>query len=177
MNDLLDVSRIQAEKLALRLERADLLAMICEVVQEQQQANPQRTIQLCLPASQQVMVNADAGRIEQVVMNYLTNALKYSPEDAPVEVGAALEPGVVRVWVRDHGPGIPLAEQEHIWKRFHRVAGTEVRSGSGVGLGLGLYISRSIIERHQGQVGIESGPDHQGATFWFTLPLPEKRES
>lgn len=175
VNDLLDVSRIQAEKLVLCLEPVDLLGLICEVAQEQQQASQQRSIQLALPANSQVMVNADAGRIEQVVMNYLTNALKYSPEEEPVEVGAALENDVVRVWVRDHGPGIPLAEQAHIWERFHRVAGTEVRSGSGVGLGLGLYISRSIIERHHGQVGIESSPG-KGATFWFTLPLPGEPE-
>jgi PAS domain S-box-containing protein len=173
INDLLDVSRIQAEKLAFRLEPVDLTAMINEVAQEQQQANLHRSIQLALPASQNIMVTADAGRIEQVVMNYLTNALKYSPEDEPVEIGATLEEGTVRVWVRDRGPGIPLAEQEHVWKRFHRVNGVEVRSGSGVGLGLGLYISRAIIEGHQGQVGMESCPG-EGATFWFTLPLPEK---
>jgi PAS domain S-box-containing protein len=173
VNDLLDVSRIQAEKLALHLESVDLMAMIHEVVQEQRQANPQRSIRLSLPARQNILVNVDAGRIEQVVVNYLTNALKYSPEEEPVEMGAALEGDAVRVWVRDRGPGIPQAEQEYIWERFHRVEGVEVRSGSGVGLGLGLFISRAIIERHHGQVGIESPPG-KGATFWFTLPLPEE---
>ncbi len=175
VNDLLDVSRIQAEKLAFRLEPVDLGLMIYEVAQEQRQANPLRHIQLCLPVHQHIIVNADLGRIEQVVMNYLTNALKYSPENELVEIGAIQERNGVRVWVRDHGPGIPLAEQEHIWKRFHRVEGVEVRSGSGVGLGLGLYISRAIIERHHGLVGVESIPG-EGATFWFTLPLPEKPE-
>ncbi|HEY7126976.1 MAG TPA: PAS domain S-box protein [Ktedonobacterales bacterium] len=176
INDLLDVSRIQAEKLAFRLESVDLKTMIYEIAQEQRQANPQRHIQICLPAHQEVEVNGDVGRIEQVVMNYLTNALKYSPESEPVEIGATLEGNNVRVWVRDHGPGIPLAEQELVWKRFHRVEGVEVRSGSGVGLGLGLYISRAIIERHHGQIGVDSLPG-EGATFWFTLPLPEKTGS
>jgi signal transduction histidine kinase len=111
----------------------------------------------------------DAGRIEQVVTNYLTNALKYSPVDRPVEVGIEVETEHVRVWVRDYGEGVPLAEQEYIWERFHRAQGVEVQSGTGVGLGLGLYISRMIIERHQGQVGVQSTPG-QGATFWFTLP-------
>ena len=71
--------------------------------------------------------------------------------------------------MQDHGPGIPLAEQEHVWERFHRVPGVEVCSGSGVGLGLGLYISRAIIEYHHGQVGVESLPG-AGATFWFAPP-------
>jgi PAS domain S-box-containing protein len=170
VNDLLDVSRIQADKLAFRPESADLATIIGEVVQEQRQANPQRCIQVHLPGDQSMPIYADAGRIEQVVTNYLTNALKYSAEDEPVELGVALEGGMVRLWVRDHGPGIPQAEQEHLWERFHRVPGVEVRSGSGVGLGLGLFISRAIIERHHGQVGVESLPG-EGATFWFRLPL------
>jgi signal transduction histidine kinase len=76
----------------------------------------------------------------------------------------------VRVWVRDQGPGIPFEAQEHIWERFHRVAGIPVQSGSGVGLGLGLYICKMIVERHGGQVGVQSAPG-AGSTFWFLLPL------
>jgi PAS domain S-box-containing protein len=170
VNDLLDVSRIQADKLALHLESVDLGSIICEAIQQQRQANPQRSILEYLPGNRAMQVNADAGRIEQVVTNYLTNALKYSAEEEPVEVGAALEGGTARVWVRDRGPGIPADEQEHIWERFHQAPGVEVRSGSGVGLGLGLYISQVIINRHDGQVGVASVPG-EGATFWFTLPL------
>ncbi|MGO8947277.1 MAG: ATP-binding protein, partial [Ktedonobacterales bacterium] len=59
---------------------------------------------------------------------------------------------------------------EHLWERFHRVEGIEAQGGSGVGLGLGLHISRTIIERHDGQVGVQSTPG-QGSTFWFILPL------
>jgi PAS domain S-box-containing protein len=170
VNDLLDVSRIQADKLVFRLEPADLATLICEVVQEQRQSNPQRRIQVEMPPCLSAPVCADAGRIEQVLTNYLTNALKYSPDDTPVEVGAARETDALRVWVRDYGPGISAAQQEHIWERFHRVPGVEICSGSGVGLGLGLYISRAIIERHHGQVGVKSCPG-EGSTFWFTLPL------
>jgi signal transduction histidine kinase len=116
-------------------------------------------------------VYADAGRIEQAITNYLINALKYSPADRPVEVGVTVESNQqARVWVRDHGPGLPQEEQDLIWERFHRVKGVEVQSGAGVGLGLGLHISRMIVERHHGQVGVDSAPG-QGSTFWFTLPL------
>ncbi len=169
VNDLLDVSRIQAGKLELRIETVDLAAIVREAVEEQRQAASGHTLVVQFPADLRVPVHADADRIGQVVTNYLTNAMKYSPEEHPVEVGIATEGQQARVWVRDEGPGLPAEEKEHIWERFYRVKGIEVQSGSGIGLGLGLHICRTIIERHQGTVGVESAPG-QGSTFWFTLP-------
>jgi signal transduction histidine kinase len=171
VNDLVDVSRIQAGKLELRPEPVDLVEIVREVVEVQQQAAPERIIHLQRPADLSVLVYADAGRIEQVMTNYLTNAVKYSPADRPVDVGISVEPKQARFWVQDQGPGLPLQEQKLIWECFHQAKSVKVKSGSGIGLGLGLYISRMIVERHQGQVGVESAPG-QGSTFWFTLPLP-----
>jgi signal transduction histidine kinase len=170
VNDLLDVSRIQAGHLEMRPEPSDLLAIVRERVEEQRQVHTRRSIRLHISREQPALIVADAERIGQVVTNLLTNALKYSQENQPVEVGIDIDEHQARVWVRDAGPGIPAEEQARVWDRFHRVAGIEVQSGSGVGLGLGLYISKTIIEEHQGQVGVESAPD-QGSTFWFTLPL------
>jgi PAS domain S-box-containing protein len=170
VNDLVDVSRVQAGRLELHPEDTDLVPMVREAVEAQQQAAPDRAIRLSLPAEGRAPVFADPGRIEQVVTNYLTNALKYSPADCPVAVGVEVEAQQARVWVRDQGPGLPLEEQERIWERFHRVKGIEVQSGTGIGLGLGLHICRTIIERHQGQVGVESAPG-EGSTFWFTVPV------
>jgi signal transduction histidine kinase len=116
-----------------------------------------------------VLVYADADRIGQVVTNYLTNALKYSAGDQPVEVRLEQEEQAVRVLVRDRGPGLTAAQQAWIWERFHRVEGMKVQSGSSEGLGLGLYISRMIIARHGGHVGVDSHPG-EGSTFWFALP-------
>jgi signal transduction histidine kinase len=171
VNDLLDVSRIHTGHLVMHTEMADLAAIIAEAVDEQRQASPNHDIDLRLPPDAPVMLFIDPERVGQVVTNYLTNALKYSAEEEQVEVGLELESGSARVWVRDQGPGLPVEEQALIWERFHRVPGIEVRSGSGVGLGLGLHISRTIIEAHQGQVGVESAPG-AGSTFWFCLPLP-----
>lgn len=170
VNDLLDVSRIEEGKLELHLQPTDLVPLIRKVVEEHHQAIPERAITLHLRAVQYMPVLVDRDRIGQVMLNYLTNALKYSAEDRPVEIGIEMEDWVARVWVRDAGPGIPSEEQERVWERFHRVPGIEVQSGSGIGLGLGLHISRTIIERHRGHVGVESTPG-VGATFWFTLPL------
>ncbi len=169
VNDLLDVSRIRAGKLDLRLEVADLNEIVREVVREQRTAWSGRPIELTLPVGA-VPVHADADRIGQVVTNYLTNALKYSAEEEPVVVTLDLAtPGFARVTVRDRGPGLPPDQQESIWERFHRAPGVEVLSGSGVGLGLGLHISREIVERHGGAVGLESVVG-EGSTFSFTLP-------
>jgi signal transduction histidine kinase len=96
--------------------------------------------------------------------------LKYSTVDQPVEVRVATEGNKARVSVRDHGPGVPASEQKLIWRRFYRVQGVRVRSGPSGGLGLGLHICKTIIERHGGQVGVESTVG-VGSTFWFTLPL------
>jgi signal transduction histidine kinase len=170
VNELLDVSRARVGKLELHLESTDLAALVREAVEEQAQVNPARILLLEVPGDLHVPITGDAQRLGQVVTNYLTNALKYSPEDGPVTVGIALEGQQARVWVRDAGPGLPPAEQPRIWERYHRVKGIEVQSGTGVGLGLGLYICRTIVERHHGQVGVQSTPG-QGSTFWFTVLL------
>src|SRR5205807_2386024 len=115
-------------------------------------------------------VYVDRNRLQQVLSNYLTNALKFSPDTEPVHVGLSLEAGNVRVWVQDHGPGLSHEQQQHIWKRFYQARQPSIQSWSQVGLGLGLYICQQLISRQQGQVGIESTLGH-GATFWFTLPL------
>lgn len=168
IGDLLDVTRIRAGKLAFRFAPTDLGALVGEVVQEQRVAWPERSIAVSAP-EQAVSVQADADRITQVVTNLLTNALKYSPPDRPVEVGLRAEGDEVRVLVRDQGPGLTAEQQRHIFERFHRVPGIKQQSGSGVGLGLGLYIVRSIVERHGGQLGVESTAG-RGSTFWFSIP-------
>jgi PAS domain S-box-containing protein len=173
VNELLDVSRVQANKLDLHLEDCDLAAIMRETVEDQQQELPARTIITDIPAGQIVPITVDAHRIGQVISNYLSNALKYSASDRPVEVRIELDDESARVLVRDEGPGLSKEAQEHIWERFYRTPDIEVLSGSGVGLGLGLYICQTIIERHQGQLGVESTPG-VGSTFWFSLPLTQK---
>jgi signal transduction histidine kinase len=170
INDLVDVTRIRAGRLDLHLESTDLAPIVREAVEEQRQVNQDRTLYLECPEEQQAPVMADAYRLGQVVTNYLTNALKYSPADQPVTVGLQVDEQQARLWVRDEGPGLPPGEQEQVWKRFHRSRGIEVQSGSGVGLGLGLHICQTIIEQHQGQVGVQSARG-AGSTFWFSLPL------
>jgi signal transduction histidine kinase len=168
VNDLIDVSRIQADRLELQVELYDLVQLVQEAVEDQRILAPTRQIDLHT-SLQDVPVFADAGRVGQVLTNYLTNALKYSEASQPVEVHVSLEGAMARVAVQDRGPGLPLEQQQRIWERFYRVPGIVVKSGSGVGLGLGLHICKQLIERQGGQVGVESTPG-RGSTFWFTLP-------
>jgi signal transduction histidine kinase len=182
VNDLLAMARIQTDQVVLCLQPVDVLPLIETVVHDYRQAMPERTIELVLPpppllspcpspdtSARPPTVTADPDRLEQVLRNYLANAVKYSRDTTPVTVGVAAEGELVRVWVRDEGPGLPLAEQARIWERFYQAPGIAVQSGSGVGLGIGLHISKSIIEAHHGHVGVQSTPGH-GATFLFTLP-------
>jgi PAS domain S-box-containing protein len=170
VNDLLDVSRILGSKLHYDQKLCNLSAIVCDIVQDQSRIVPQRVIYLKIPVGQAVPIFADADRVGQVVMNYLTNAFKYSPLAQPIEVQLQRENGDARVTVRDNGPGLSVAEQERIWQRFYQSDEIEVQNGTDGGLGLGLHICRMIIEHHHGHIGVDSTPG-QGSSFWFTLPL------
>jgi PAS domain S-box-containing protein len=167
INDLIDVTRIQTNQLTLKLARCDLVRIVREVVEDQRILVPTRMIRWDTSILQSEVL-ADVDRVEQVINNYLSNALKYSDAGQSVGVRLEQEETMIRVKVTDGGPGLSATQQLHIWDRFARVAGVEVKSGTGVGLG--LYICRNLIERQGGEVGVESEVG-QGSTFWFTLSL------
>src|SRR5258708_28585042 len=179
IGELLDVAHIHANQLAIVTRPCNLVEIVRRAVAEVQQRAIERTLRLSLPKEEHVPVLADANRIGQVVTNYLSNALKYSPVDRPVEVRLILEGPLARVSVRDEGPGLSLVAQELLWQRFSRVPGIAVqdsRGNFGANLGVGLYLCREIIERHHGCVGVESVPG-QGSTFWFTIALATSSEN
>lgn len=168
---LLDVSRIEMHKFELSLKPCNLITLIEQVLADQRHITHDRRIDLYLPPQEQVPVLIDEDRITQVLSNYLTNALKYSPTHSAISVTLTVENTTAHVYVGDQGPGLTPSEQEHIWERFYQTVPSMNRGGEG-GLGLGLYITRIIVQQHGGRVGVESEPG-QGSTFWFTLPLIE----
>ncbi|MBE3560168.1 MAG: PAS domain S-box protein [Ktedonobacteraceae bacterium] len=171
INDLLDASRIAVNKLHLSLHPCDLVSIVRETVEDLRYIEGNHPIELELPPQQSIILLADSTRISQVVGNYISNALKYSPIEAPVKVGITVLEKEVRVWVQDQGPGLSAEAQKHIWDRFYRVSDVNGHTSS-ANLGLGLYICQTLIQRHRGSVGVESQPG-KGSTFWFSLPLPE----
>ncbi|GCE09604.1 PAS domain-containing sensor histidine kinase [Dictyobacter aurantiacus] len=170
IGDLLDVSRIQEDRLELQSKLCNLLDVVRNVVADLRTGNTLSTIQIIEPVGEDMIpVVVDVERIGQVLTNYLNNAIKYSPVDKAITIRFELDNMVVRVSICDEGPGIARELQSKIWSRFYQVPDRIVYSGSS-GLGLGLYICQKIIRQHNGQVGVISSPG-QGATFWFTLPL------
>jgi signal transduction histidine kinase len=175
VEDVLDETRVRQGQLAVRMEACDLVSVVGHAVAEQLALNPERAIRW-VPQASPIPVLADANRIQQVVTNYVSNALKFSRADQTVEVRLRTEDGAARVSVHDDGVGIPLSDQPHVWEKFSQAEGAQVQSGSQVGFGIGLYVSKAIIEGHNGQVGVESAPG-QGTTIWFTLPLASLPDS
>jgi PAS domain S-box-containing protein len=169
VEDLLDVSRLDMLKFEMVVQCENLVTIVQEVVTNQQQVARTPQIELALPPDKVVPVLVDAGRIGQVLTNYLTNALKYAPVDQEVSVCVTVAADMARVSVRDRGPGLTSEQQQHVWERFYQAATPRNHRSEG-GLGLGLAIAQAIVEQHQGQVGVESALG-QGSTFWFTVPI------
>ncbi|HEY2728484.1 MAG TPA: HAMP domain-containing sensor histidine kinase [Polyangia bacterium] len=169
VNDLLDVTHLDTDQFPMRPRAADLAATVAEAVDVFQRGNV-RQIARALPAAP-LPVTFDPERVIQVLLNLLENAAKYAPLPAPISVAVRRVGGGARVEVRDGGPGLPAEEQDRVFTRFARARA----DGDGTrGLGLGLYLSRAIVERHGGRIGVESVPG-RGATFWFELPISTPR--
>ncbi len=169
INDMLDISRLAIDTLELALQPCNLVTLVRETVKDLRFTASKREIQFIEPAQPAVAILADPERVGQVVANYLTNALKYSPPSTPIIVEITLDADMVYVWVHDKGAGLSQDEQLHIWDRYYRVTDAHIHQKSGVNLGLGLYICRVLIERLHGQVGVNSKVG-EGSSFWFSLP-------
>lgn len=167
VEDLLDVSRIQSGKLIYSLEYVDLVSMVREVIERFVEDIGAAGNTIHLDGDLAVVVNCDRFRMEQVVTNLISNAIKYG---AGTPILVTVESGVewASIRVRDQGVGISLEKQSRIFERFERV----ITDPNISGLGLGLFIVRSIVHAHQGRVRVES-QEGQGATFVVELPMHE----
>jgi signal transduction histidine kinase len=168
LNDLLDLARSDAGRLAIKPEPTELGPLIDDVVRTmrgQTEHSRQALTQEVDPGLSRV--EAEPGRIRQVLVNLVTNAHEYSPEGASIVVTAKQSGADVEIAVRDDGPGIPEEQMDHIFERFTRGdAGLTQRVG---GTGLGLAISKSLVELHGGTIAVESVVG-EGSTFRFRLP-------
>ena len=170
VGNVLYASRIQAGGLTMERSELDLSEMTRSVVRRFLARSPDRKISVRFPA-ETPLVYADRGRIEEVVLNLLDNAVKYSPRGQDIRVRGQVTEDEVIVSVTDAGQGIPLREQERIFQRFQQLDNSASRRAPGAGLG--LYICRAIVEAHGGRIWVRSELG-SGSTFFFGLPRTEK---
>jgi signal transduction histidine kinase len=165
IEDMLDVSRIRTGKLSIRPSRFDLVQLVSNLLESfsAQISNAEST--LSFTAEGPVMGTWDEFRIEQVVVNLLTNALRYGSHN-PIEVRVYCDGGQARVDVLDHGIGVSEENQKRIFQQFERVSANHVIAG----LGLGLFISEQIVAAHGGSISIDS-EEGKGSLFRVSLPL------
>ncbi|HEX5163829.1 MAG TPA: PAS domain S-box protein [Thermomicrobiales bacterium] len=171
IGDLLDVTRIQGGMLPLRPAPFDLDTLLHEVIDEAQRSTSQHQIVAELAAP--VTIAGDRDRIGQVVMNLLTNAIKYSPDAECVIVRSARDGENVVVAVQDFGIGIPKQDQPRIFERFYRV--TSASRAGYAGMGLGLNIASEFVKRHAGTIAVDS-EEGEGTTITFSLPIAGPRD-
>ncbi|MEO7313218.1 MAG: chemotaxis protein CheB [Chitinophagaceae bacterium] len=167
ITEMLDLSRIEADRLELKYSRVSINDLVLETVEDIRQTNSKHTIEVFSQFSCQV--NIDPSRIEQVIVNLVNNAIKYSTDQDKIEIWIKKHGDkMVAISIRDFGIGIDKKEHTKIFERFYRVEGKLEQTYSG--FGIGLFIVNTIVERHNGTITIESEKG-KGSTFTFTLPV------
>ena len=169
IDNLLSASQLEAGSLRMNYQPLDLGEVIRQVVTQMKRHPPKHRFQVEVPPKG-LSLRADRDKVVQVLINMISNAIKYSPAGSPITIVSRVDEDsdMMRTSIADQGEGIPVDQLERIFEKFYRV--TEGSSGTKPGVGLGLYICRTIVEAHGGLTWAESEPG-KGSTFVFTLPL------
>jgi signal transduction histidine kinase len=164
--DLLDFTRIEGGNLKFREEVYSVNDLVTEVIEDMQRTSKQHVIESKL--GKDVKIKGDRYRTGQVITNFISNAIKYSPKANKIIVGTKLENKSIVVSVQDFGIGIEQDMLEKVFERFFRI--TQSAFNTFPGLGLGLYVAAEIIKRQGGKIWVKSH-ENKGSTFFFSLPL------
>ena len=164
INDMVEVSRVNTGNLSIRPEKINLSQLVSRVIGDFTQQAAAAGSSFTLDITENVYGNWDDFRVEQIIINLITNALRYGG-DKPVAVGLAVVGDAVEIYVQDQGSGIAPNEQQRIFEKFERLGNNKVREG----LGMGLYIARQLAEAHGGSLSVRSNPG-EGARFTLCLP-------
>ncbi|WP_199117924.1 hybrid sensor histidine kinase/response regulator [Pedobacter sp. ASV28] len=165
--DLLDMSKIESGKLKFTKQYFDIDQLIDNIIEVIHQSNPEFTI--IRKGRADCKIYADEMRIEQVIVNFLTNAIKYAPGTSEVLLTLEVKEGLLYLAVKDYGIGMLPDQLQFVFEKFYRVEETSHRFQ---GLGIGLYISSEIIKRHNGQINVTSVYG-EGSEFYFTIPIQQ----
>jgi signal transduction histidine kinase len=164
VRQLLDVSRLRSGRMTLDRRPADLVRLVRDVASAAQSTTERHTFAVHAPATAEAEI--DPLRIEQVLNNLLTNAIKYSPDGGPITIEVGVGGGAVRIAVEDRGVGIAPEHRPHLFEPYFQAHAASHQSG----MGLGLYIAKEIVDLHGGTIVAEF-PEHGGSRFVVTLPL------
>jgi signal transduction histidine kinase len=176
INDILEIGRIDSEKIQLNFEEVDIRDVVDEVLQTLQVQIDRKAMTVAVEIGDSVpMVVADTRRLSQVVLNLASNALKYTFPNGQITLRSFLNPaGMLQVDVQDNGVGISAEDQKSLFRRFQRFD-NPLRDEAG-GTGLGLSIAKSLVELHGGEMWVESEPG-EGSTFSFILPITQSEQN
>jgi len=168
VNNLLEVERIDSGRVTLRCQSVGVRELVDGAIDAIEEIAAPKSIKVIGGNVADVCVNLDRARITQVLINLISNSVKFSPDGEVVTVAAKIEAGSVTFSVADNGPGISLAAQQSLFNRFSQITQTTARHGAG----LGLAICKHLIQLHGGEIGVVSPiNDTRGSLFWFTIPL------
>lgn len=163
VNDTLDLERIESGMFDLHYSEVDLLSLIKDVAISFQSLAGDKNITFRITATPGILVDADEDRIRQVLINLVSNALKYGPDNSEIQMSVTANKDSVTVYIKDEGPGIPDDIQGKIFDKFYTI-------GKRHGTGLGLAICKGIIESHKGEINVLSNEGDGNNTFYFRLP-------
>ncbi len=166
INGFLNIAQLEAGQLRIDRTHFDIVELVKQAVQEA--VATVSSHHFSFEPTGPIHVSADMEKIDQVIENLISNAVKYSPFGSRIQLTCWSDGSTVKISVIDEGNGIDKADQDLIFGRFYRAVDDQLTSASG--FGIGLYICKEIIDRHGGQIGVDSEPG-EGSTFWFTLPV------
>lgn len=166
IQDFLDLAKMEDGKIQLNLEIYDIKELIEEITSDPQFISSRHQLKLTVPAN--AMIQADRGKIGQVLINLLGNAIKYSPNGGTITIGTTIEGEQVKIYVNDQGLGISPLHQKRLFDRFYRINDDRIKSVSG--FGLGLYLVAEILRYHGSNISLTS-EEGVGSTFYFNLPI------
>jgi PAS domain S-box-containing protein len=167
VSELLDIEAMESGELDLFKETMSANSLVTAAIQSVSQPARAKKINIVKSLGETASVQADKDRIVQVLINFLSNAIKFSPAEERIWIKVELVDSQIQFSVTDHGRGVPKDMQEAVFDRFKQVETADAKKLGGTGLG--LAICKAIVDRHGGTIGVESEPGH-GSTFWFRLP-------
>ncbi len=167
VRDLLNLSNFKDGTVRLDLKQSNICELLADVFELSRPAADARSMTLSSSLPDEVVLRVDRARVMQVVLNLVSNAIRYCPEGALIRIDLETETAYVKIIVTDNGPGIPPSEHVRIFEQYYQATSHQSRPHEG--RGLGLAICKLLIEAHGGRIGVDSEPG-QGSKFWFTLP-------